>query len=55
MDVHDREQVSLLLETDDGLTAKWAVVKRVCIHFDKQREWSDEGFVDSWTGRGKEV
>ena len=39
----DREKVGLLLETDEGLTADWAVVERVCAHFDKQREWSDEG------------
>ena len=30
VDERDREQVGLLLETDDGLTADWAVVKRVC-------------------------
>mgnify|MGYP000090671109 FL=1 len=35
VDVRDREQVDLLLETDDGLTADWAVVKRVCGRFEK--------------------
>ena len=39
----DREQVGLLLETKDGLTADWAVVKRVCGRFDKRREWVDKG------------
>ena len=43
VDVRDREQVDLLLETDDGLTADWAVMKRVCGCFDKQREWVDKG------------
>ena len=43
MDVRDREQVGLLLETDDGLTADWAVVKRVYGCFDKWREWVDKG------------
>ena len=32
-----------LLETDEGLTIDWAVVKRVCNHFEKRREWSDQG------------
>ena len=36
VDARDREQVGLLLETDDGLTADWAVVKRVCGRFDKR-------------------
>jgi hypothetical protein len=35
VDARDREKISLLLETDDGLTANWAVVKRVCSRFDK--------------------
>ena len=35
VDLRDREQVGLLLETDYGLTADWAVVKRVCGRFDK--------------------
>ena len=39
----DRGSVGPLLETDDGLTTDWAVLKRVCRHFDKQREWGDEG------------
>ena len=36
VDVLDREKVGLLLETDEGLTADWAVVKRVCSRFDKR-------------------
>ena len=35
--------MGLLLETDEGLMADWAMVKRVCSRFEKQREWSDEG------------
>ena len=35
--------MGLLLETDDGLTAHWAMAKRVCGHFDKRREWVDKG------------
>ena len=30
VDERDRDQVGSLLETEDGLTADWAVVKRVC-------------------------
>ena len=47
VDALDREKVGLLLETDEGLTADWAVVKRVCSRFDKRREWSDEGATAS--------
>ena len=43
MDARDRDQVSLLLETEDGLTTNWAVVKRFCSRFDKRREWGEEG------------
>ena len=43
VDMRDQGQLGLLLETDDGLTADWAVVKRVCSHFDKRLEWGDEG------------
>mgnify|MGYP000350157927 FL=1 len=32
-----------MLETEDGLMADWAVVKRVCGRFDKRREWGDKG------------
>ena len=34
-----RKSVDPLLETNDGLTADWAVVERVCGRFDKRREW----------------
>ena len=37
-----REKVGLLLETNNGLTADWVVVKKVCSHFYKQREWNDQ-------------
>ena len=43
VDAREREQVGLLLEIDDKLTADWAVVKRVCGRFDKRREWVDKG------------
>ena len=43
VDALDREKVGLLLETDEGLTTDWAVVKGVCSRFDKRQEWSDEG------------
>ena len=42
VDVRDREQVGLLLETDDELTADWVVVKRVYGRFDKRRDWVDK-------------
>jgi hypothetical protein len=42
VDVRDREKVGLLLETDEGLTANWAVVKRVCSCFDKRRDWVEK-------------
>ena len=32
-----------MLETDVGLTADWAVVKRVYGRFDKRQEWVDKG------------
>ena len=43
VDERDRDQVGSLLETEDGLTADWAAVKRVCGRFDKRREWADNG------------
>ena len=39
----DRGSVGPLLETDDGLTTDWAMVKRICSRFEKRREWGDEG------------
>ena len=38
VDEMDWEKVDLLLETDEGLTADWAVVKRVCGRFDERRD-----------------
>ena len=43
VDERVRDQVGSLLETEDGLTADWAAVKRVCGRFDKRREWADNG------------
>ena len=36
-----------LLETEDGLTADWGAVKRVCSRFDKRREWAHNGATGS--------
>ena len=35
--------MGLLLETEDGLTANWAAVKRVYGRFDKPQEWANRG------------
>ena len=43
MDVRDWEQVGLVLETDDGPTTDWAMVKIVFGRFDKRRESGDKG------------
>ena len=43
VDKEDREKVGLLLETDEGLTTDWAVVKRVCSRFDKRQDSNNEG------------
>ena len=56
-DVRDREQVGLLLETDDGLTTDWAVVKRVYGRFDQHHDWVDKdssgaGTVAAWKLEG---
>ena len=37
MDAQDRENVGHLLENEEGLITYWAMVKRVCIHFDKRK------------------
>ena len=42
------EKMGLLLETNEGLMTHWALVERVCSHFDKQQEWKDQG--SSMTG-----
>ena len=47
VDERDRDQVGSLLEFEDGLTADWAAVKRVCGRFDKRREWADNGATGS--------
>ena len=39
----DQEKVGPLLETDEGLTVDWVVVKGVDSHFDKRCEWREEG------------
>ena len=49
----DRGGVGPLLETDEGLTADWAVVKRFCSRFDKRREWSDQGLEAAGATVGK--
>ena len=57
VDALDQERVGLLLETDKGLTADLAMVKRVCIRFEKQREWNDamSSMIGPGTGRKPEV
>ena len=47
----DWERVGLLLETDEGLTTDWAVVKGVCSRVDKRRDWN--GIGSCATGRTK--
>jgi hypothetical protein len=47
VDAKDQEKIGLLLETDDGLTADWAVVKRVYGWFDKRRDWAEADSVGS--------
>jgi hypothetical protein len=49
VDARDREKIGLLLETDDGLTADWVVVKRICGHFDKRRDWAETKSVGAGT------
>ena len=41
-----------LLETDDGLTTDWAMVKWVCSRFDKRREWNDGSPLSGQTSTG---
>jgi hypothetical protein len=55
VDARDREKIGLLLETDDGLTADWAVVKRVCGRFDKQRDWAEADSVGAGAATTKKV
>ena len=38
VDLLDRDNVGLLLETDEGLTANWATVKGVYSRIDKRRD-----------------
>ena len=42
-DLLDRDNVGLLLETNDGLTVNRAVVKGVCGRIDKRRDWKEKG------------
>ena len=42
-DLLDRDNVGLLLETNDGLTVDRAVVKGVCGRIDKRRDWKEKG------------
>ena len=52
VDPLDRENVGVLLETYEGLTIEWALIKGVCSHFNKQCEWNDEGSSSGLTVRG---
>ena len=51
----DREKVGLLLETDEGLTIDWAIVKGVCSRFNKQREWNDAGALTAGPNAKKKM
>jgi hypothetical protein len=55
VDVRDREKIGLLLETNDGLTADWAMVKKVCGRFDKRRDWADADSVGARAVPAKKV
>jgi hypothetical protein len=55
VDARDREKIGLLLETDDGLTTDWAMVKRVCGRFDKRRDWADAESVGARAVPAKKV
>jgi hypothetical protein len=55
VDAKDREKIGLLLETDDGLTTDWAVVKRVCGRFDKRRDWAEADSVGAGAATTKKV
>ena len=55
VDERDREQVGLLLKTDNGLTADWTVVKRVCSRFHKRREWVDKGSTGAGSVAARKV
>ena len=37
-DLLDRDNVGLLLGTNDGLTVDWAMVKGVCLRIDKRKD-----------------
>ena len=42
-DLLDRNNVDLILETNEALTVDSAVVKGVCGRIDKRRDWTGEG------------
>ena len=42
-DLLDRDNVDLLLETNDDLTVDWAVVKGVCGRINKHKDWKEKG------------
>ena len=41
VDVRDREKISLLLETNDGLTTYWETMKRVYNRLKKRHELNE--------------
>jgi hypothetical protein len=55
VDARDREKIGLLLETDEGLTADWAVGKRVCSRFDKRHDWAETESVGAGTATTKKA
>ena len=54
-DLRDREQVGLLMEKDDGMMDDWAIVRRVCVRFNKWREWGDKGSLKAGSVAGRKV
>ena len=47
LDMRDCESVGLLLETNDGVTVDWTVVKGVCGMIDKHSDWKEKGFLSA--------
>jgi hypothetical protein len=55
VDARNRQKIGLLLETDEELTADWAVVKRVCGRVDKRRDWAETDSVGAGAATTKRV
>ena len=55
IDVLDYEKFGLLLATYEMLTTDWAVVKRVCGHFDKRHDWNNPESSTSGAGAKRKL